>query len=91
MAGIEEFGAGSAEPYITCREVIEFLIDYLDGELSAEELRQFQRHLAVCASCVAYLQTYEQTVRLARDLDEEIELPEELIEAVLASRTRTPP
>lgn len=88
MAGADKDRAGSVEPYISCREVIDFIIDYLDGRLSPADLRQFERHLAVCESCVAYLQTYQQTVRLARDLDEEIDLPEELIEAVLASRSR---
>ena len=76
------------EPYISCREVIDFLVDYLDGKLSPADLRRFERHLAVCESCVAYLQTYQQTVRLARDLDEETDLPEELVAAVLASRPR---
>jgi len=84
---MEETRNSSNEPYITCRQVIEFIVDYLDGSLSAEDLRQFQRHLAVCESCVVYLQTYEQTLRLARDTGEELDLPEDLVAAVLAARS----
>ncbi|MEO6259992.1 MAG: zf-HC2 domain-containing protein [Thermoanaerobaculia bacterium] len=84
---MSETSRSSREPYITCREVIEFIIDYLDGELPSEDLRQFKRHLDVCPSCVAYLQNYEQTLRLARDSHEELDLPEGLVAAVLAARS----
>src|SRR5438876_7946111 len=43
------------EPYITCRELIEFLHLYLDGELPPERVVEFERHLSVCDSCVHYL------------------------------------
>jgi anti-sigma factor RsiW len=45
-------------PYITCRELIEFLHLYLDGELPPERMVEFERHLSVCESCVHYLATY---------------------------------
>ncbi len=78
----------SVRPYITCRELITFLGDYLAGELPAEKVHEFERHLAVCASCRAYIATYEEAIRMARagaEHEEIPEAPEELIEAVLAS------
>lgn len=71
---------------ITCRELIEFLIDYLDGTLAPSERQRFEQHLAVCDSCVAYLRTYEATIRMEKVVAiEESEIPEELVVAVVAS------
>jgi len=79
---------------LTCREIADFLMVYEDGELSAEERREFDAHLAVCPDCVAYLESYRATVALGKQAfaDENAaaadEVPEELVEAVLAARRR---
>ena len=80
------------EELITCEEVITFLLDYLAQELSSDEQRNFERHLAICPSCAAYLSTYEQTVRLGREaLRQELEadppqLGGDLVRAILQAR-----
>ncbi len=72
---------------MNCRQAIEFIIDYLDQTLPADERRLFEKHLAICHSCVAYLRTYEVTVRMAKSLPREpVDVPEELVRAILASR-----
>ena len=72
---------------ISCRELISFLLEYLEGTLSQHERARFERHLAVCDSCVAYLRTYETTIRLEKlAAIEESDVPEELVAAVLGSR-----
>ena len=79
---------------MTCRELIEFLADYLSGELPAEERRLFEEHLAECPDCVAYLKTYEATIRLGKDAFSSVQdtgcadAPEELVAAILAARRR---
>lgn len=79
---------------MTCRELIEFLDAYLNGELTAAERSDFERHLQVCKSCVTYLDTYERTVAMGQaafaSLDEDVpvEVPEDLVQAILASRDR---
>jgi anti-sigma factor RsiW len=77
---------------ITCRELYEFLIDYVSGELPIAQRTEFERHLAVCPSCVAYLENYENTIALgkaaAADDQSTTELPEELLAAILATRGR---
>jgi len=79
---------------ITCRELIEFLMDYTTGELPAEQRAEFERHLAVCPPCVHYLRTYQDAVRLGKlafhELDESVptSVPEELVKAILSSRER---
>jgi anti-sigma factor RsiW len=77
-----------------CREVIEFLMAYRDGELTPEQRHQFDAHLAECPWCIAYLQNYEATIRLGKaayaDLDGPVpeDVPEELVQAILAARRR---
>ena len=51
-------------PYITCRQLIEFIADYLDGDLDAVSRADFERHLPRCPSCQAYLQSYRETITL---------------------------
>jgi anti-sigma factor RsiW len=77
---------------LTCREFTDFLSDYLSGELPADQVAQFERHLAVCAACVEYIRSYKDTIRFSRtafdDLaDEQVaDVPEELVQAILAAR-----
>ncbi len=83
----------SARPYITCRELIDFIADYFEGALTDEQSADFQRHLARCASCRAYLATYEKTMRAEKgavryDESANEDAPEDLIRAILATRSR---
>jgi anti-sigma factor RsiW len=79
---------------MTCRELVNFLGAYLDGELSERVRRRFDEHLAACTECSAYLETYRATVRLARgafrDLDGPVpaDVPEDLVKAILAARKK---
>ena len=79
-------------PYLPCREILGFLADYLDGELPPETHVEFDRHLAVCPSCRAYLASYEMTIRLVKteragDADAG-DPPEELVKAIVAAAGR---
>ena len=51
---------------LTCREMTDFLADYLDGSLGVAERHLFDEHLAGCPECIAYLRSYAETIRLAR-------------------------
>jgi predicted anti-sigma-YlaC factor YlaD len=78
-----------AEPDLSCRDAIEFLAAYLDGELAPAVAAAFEAHLSVCAACVEYLSDYAQTIRLAREAEElPGEVPEELVRAIVAARPR---
>lgn len=75
---------------ISCREVFDFLIDYVSDELPQQTRAEFERHLAVCPPCVAYLNSYRDTIRLARTAGRETdaavrEMPEELVRAVMST------
>jgi anti-sigma factor RsiW len=77
-------------PYITCRQLIDYIVDYVAGELDEIASQDFERHLAVCPSCRAYLASYRETMKLTRELAESDEalddVPEELVQAILAAR-----
>ena len=73
----------------TCREVLDFLGDYHAGELDPMRTSAFERHLALCASCRAYLDSYERVIAMEKDAFADPELldpPGELVEAILAIR-----
>lgn len=77
---------------ITCREFIEFLMQYLEHALPDGRLQQFERHLDICQSCQAYLKGYEDSVKMGKrvfsDLNDEVpaEVPPDLVRAILATR-----
>jgi anti-sigma factor RsiW len=81
------------EARLTCRELIEFLDEYVERRLHAVEHARFEDHLARCEACVRYLHGYRSTMRLAlavcADAGLEAEgVPEELVAAILDSRPR---
>ena len=80
------------KPYMTCREVLDFLMTYLDGELSPQQRAEFDRHLGVCPSCVNYLDTYKSTIRIGKAaLNNDADcgsVPEELVKAIRATRLK---
>ncbi len=83
----------SARPYITCRELIDFIADYLDGALTQIQANDFTRHLDICPSCRAYLATYQVTIRAGKealryDDSANEDAPEDLIRAILKIRDR---
>jgi len=63
---------------ITCRELTELLIDYVAGELPADKKHLLELHLSFCPPCVTYLETYEITIKLTRQLPPAA-LPPELV------------
>ena len=80
-------------PELTCRELASFVMDYLDGALPGAERTAFEAHLAACPECVVYLRSYRDTVPLAKthgvpDDARVADMPEDLIDAILASRRR---
>lgn len=83
----------TVRPYLPCKEIISFLAEYIDGELPPDTLFEFERHLKVCPSCVAYLASYRETIRTCHDLaefDESVAdaAPDDLIEAILKTREK---
>ena len=80
-----------ARSHLTCQQLIDFIMGYLDGDLPAEQRAEFDRHMAACPSCVDYLKTYETTIALARTCattEVPDEVPESLVKAILEARKK---
>ncbi len=79
---------------MTCRELADFLMQYVEGGLAPDQRGEFETHVGICPDCLNYLDTYKETVRLGRSICAEpegpvpAEVPEELVTAVLAARRR---
>lgn len=75
---------------LTCRQVIEFVQAYLDGELASRERTIFDMHLTICPDCVNYLKSYQSTQSLSKQMadaaPEVKSVPNELVQAILAAR-----
>jgi len=76
--------------HITCREFEAFLSDYVEGRLSDEQLKLFNRHMSVCPFCRTSLASYVlatkmgQAVCAEEEMDETFEqAPQELIDAII--------
>ena len=75
--------------HITCRKVEEFLMAYLDKELSFWTRFRFHVHLLICSDCSNYLQEYKNTIALGKrlfDTSDEIasgKVPEQILHAII--------
>lgn len=77
---------------LTCRQIIDFVQAFLDGELPPRERTIFELHLTICPDCVNYLRSYQATQTLtklaAEDESEMSPMPEGLTQAILAARKK---
>ncbi len=77
---------------LTCQQLIEFLTDYLDGQLPLTQRAAFEIHLALCRDCRSYLHNFKTTIAASRnalsDASEQVpaSVPEDLVQAILNSR-----
>jgi anti-sigma factor RsiW len=77
---------------LTCRELDEFIVDYLDGRLSRRQRALFDMHIRLCSACSRYLQAYQCSIRLGQKVFEQPDepvpaaVPEDLVKAILNAR-----
>ena len=63
-------------PEMTCKELVEVITEYLEGTLPGEDRTRFERHLAGCDGCQAYLDQMRETIRALGHLPPESLSPE---------------
>lgn len=44
-----------------CKDSIHKLLDFLDGDLSADEQQKLSEHLAACPPCAEFMKSYKAT------------------------------
>ena len=67
---------------LTCEELFRKLDDYLDRELSAEEMRLVREHLDVCAVCAGEYAFEESVLRNVREKVRRVAAPPDLLARV---------
>lgn len=69
---------------MTCRQVVELMTDYLEGNLAARDRDRFEEHIAGCDGCRAYLAQLQTTREMVGRIANEpmpVSVERELIEA----------
>ena len=61
---------------ICCKECLELLHDYLEGELSADVTASLEEHFEDCPPCIAFVNTYKSTTQLCRTTLKSTEIPD---------------
>ena len=61
---------------ICCKECLELLHDYLEGELNPEVNASLEEHLEDCPPCIAFVNTYKTTTDFCRTTLKSTEIPD---------------
>lgn len=64
--------------YRSCADVFARLDDYVDRELSPDDLLQVERHLEICATCASEFRIEGQVLQAIRSKLARIEAPSDL-------------
>ncbi len=75
---------------LTCKEFDDFMIDYLEGNLSIWQKYMCWMHVKFCRECAYYIQQYQKVIQLEQKAFDSPgdpvpdTVPEELIKAAMA-------
>ena len=68
---------------ICCKECLDLLYDYLDGNLDTETARSLEEHFDDCPPSISFLNTYKSTTKICRQTLNQIEIPEAIRDTLL--------
>ncbi len=51
---------------LACRDLVEAVTDYLEGDLGPDARSRFEAHLVICSACREYVDQVRATVSAAR-------------------------
>ena len=54
--------------HLNCRELVELVTAYLEGDLSYGERKRFDAHLSACDGCTMYVEQMRRTIELTGTL-----------------------
>ena len=73
-----------------CRQVLEELNNYVEGEMSAGLKEALQEHLAFCHKCEVVYNSTRQTLQIVADCNDTFEIPQDVSNRLYARlRTKT--
>ena len=53
---------------LSCREIVELVTDYLEGDLDADVTTALETHLDICPGCAQYVEQIRETVATLGDV-----------------------
>ena len=53
---------------LSCREIVELVTDYLEGDLDADTSTALEAHLDLCPGCARYVEQIRETVATVGDV-----------------------
>ncbi len=65
-----------AVPDLTCKQLVELVTDYLEGDLTVDERTRFEMHLTYCGWCRTYLDQMREVLERAGEIREESLAPD---------------
>ena len=65
---------------ICCKECLELLYDYLEGELSPDVSASLEEHFEDCPPCIAFVNTYKATTQFCQTTFKDTEIPDSVKE-----------
>ena len=68
---------------ICCKECLDLLYDYLEGDLAQETTKSLEEHFQDCPPCISFLNTYKSTTKICRNTLNQVEIPEAIRETLL--------
>ena len=80
----DDTNAGITDVDLVCREVVELVTDYIEGDLDEVTVRAMDAHMAECDDCVRYVEQLRLTIRLLGRVPVE-SLPEEAKAELMAA------
>jgi anti-sigma factor RsiW len=70
---------------LNCDELVELVTGYLDSALDGETERRVADHISGCDGCTAYVDQIRQTITALGSSPADLELPDEVRDALLAA------
>lgn len=70
--------------HLNCRQCVDRLADFVDRELSADEVRQVEAHLEACATCAREFRFESAMVASLKTTLRRVQAPASLLERIRA-------
>lgn len=58
------------EDDLTCRDLVELVTDYVEGELDPRDRERFEEHIVFCDGCANHLEQMRTTIEVVGRLEE---------------------
>jgi len=67
---------------VECKEILNILSDYVDGELPEARCLEIQEHMKACSRCREFVESFQESLEIAHNLEKKSP-PENVCESVL--------